>query len=91
MERADLTLTTDALRIYLLPISYHGNYLLAQVEYHLFAWAGLKVRTHPFHKPTPITRCLAMAGQKPDNGLSVNLVETSTNPLVRILKRRQYF
>ncbi len=64
------------------------NYLLAQVEYCIFAHADIRISTRKSFKHTPITRYLIMAGQKPDSGVPVNLLEASGNLFVRILKRR---
>ena len=62
------------------------NYLLAQVEYCIFAHAAIRLCTKESFKHTPITRYLIIAGQKPDSGIPVNLIEASRNLFVRILK-----
>ncbi|MDD9886740.1 MAG: hypothetical protein OXU83_06245 [Gammaproteobacteria bacterium] len=63
------------------------NYLLAQTEYRIFASADIRIGTKEYGAPTPITRYLIMAGEKPDSGPPFNLVEASGNFLVRVLKR----
>lgn len=60
------------------------NYLLAQVEYRIFASAGIKIGTHETDSHPPITRYLMMAGKQPDAALPVSLIRDSGNRFVRL-------
>lgn len=71
----------------LLEATAPDNYLLAQVEYRIFASARIQVGTHDTNMPPPITRYLMMTGEQPARDAPISLIRDSESHVVHAAMR----